>query len=406
MAEETVPIIFVGGFLGAGKTTLLWEAARVLIARGKKVGLITNDQAPGLVDTGFLRRQGVSVGEVAGSCFCCDFGGLIREARGLRHSVGADALIAEPVGSCTDLSATILQPLKENFREDFRITPLTVLADPMRLAGVLADERGGLHPGAAYIYWKQLEEADVIAVNKSDLIGAGERARLCGLLGARLPETDVRFMSAATADGVEAWLDAVLADAEGGGRVVAVDYDTYADGEAALGWLNATYELRRSDGAPAWDIFASDVMGRLGRALARDGAAIGHVKMLLEAGDDHLAVNLTRTGDAPSARGAIRGAPERALLTINARVEMAPERLREFVGAAVAEGAGTGIVVAPAEIRALRPGRPKPTHRYREVFVATASRVPRRRAWGRWLVVALCLFLVAYALFLMRAWPA
>ena len=49
-----IPLVIVGGFLGAGKTTLLWQAARRLTAKGLRVGLITNDQAPDLVDTGLL----------------------------------------------------------------------------------------------------------------------------------------------------------------------------------------------------------------------------------------------------------------------------------------------------------------------------------------------------------------
>jgi len=70
-------IFFVGGFLGAGKTTLLWKAAQLLAQRGKRVGLITNDQAPDLVDTRLLAEKGHVVREVAGSCFCCNFNGLI-----------------------------------------------------------------------------------------------------------------------------------------------------------------------------------------------------------------------------------------------------------------------------------------------------------------------------------------
>ncbi len=44
-------LLLVGGFLGAGKTTLLAQAAGRLARRGKRVGLITNDQAANLVDT-------------------------------------------------------------------------------------------------------------------------------------------------------------------------------------------------------------------------------------------------------------------------------------------------------------------------------------------------------------------
>lgn len=70
-------LILVGGFLGAGKTTLLWEAAQRIINSGQRVGLITNDQAPELVDTALLSRNDVKVAEVSGSCFCCNFDGLI-----------------------------------------------------------------------------------------------------------------------------------------------------------------------------------------------------------------------------------------------------------------------------------------------------------------------------------------
>ncbi|NCQ32706.1 MAG: cobalamin biosynthesis protein P47K, partial [Armatimonadetes bacterium] len=51
----------IGGFLGAGKTTALIETAKRLAERGKRVGLITNDQAEDLVDTGLARAQQLSV---------------------------------------------------------------------------------------------------------------------------------------------------------------------------------------------------------------------------------------------------------------------------------------------------------------------------------------------------------
>ena len=69
-------IMLVGGFLGAGKTTLLWEAASRLVGRGQKVALITNDQASELVDSALLLQTGLTVAEVSGSCFCCNFHGF------------------------------------------------------------------------------------------------------------------------------------------------------------------------------------------------------------------------------------------------------------------------------------------------------------------------------------------
>ena len=116
-------------------------AAELLAKRGKRVGLITNDQAPDLVDTKWLAEKGLNVREVAGSCFCCNFSALIEAAESLR-ALDADVLIGEPVGSCTDLSATILQPLKDKFGDRFVLSPLSVLADPLRLRECPERQRG------------------------------------------------------------------------------------------------------------------------------------------------------------------------------------------------------------------------------------------------------------------------
>src|SRR5690349_9486956 len=76
-------LILVGGFLGTGKTTLLRAAASQLAQQGHRIALITNDQAPGLVDTAVLQQAGWAVGEVSGGCFCCKFDDLIGTANHL-----------------------------------------------------------------------------------------------------------------------------------------------------------------------------------------------------------------------------------------------------------------------------------------------------------------------------------
>ena len=64
---KTIRFIMLGGFLGAGKTTTLARLARHYMTQGRRVGIVTNDQAQDLVDTHSLREQGFPVEEVAGS---------------------------------------------------------------------------------------------------------------------------------------------------------------------------------------------------------------------------------------------------------------------------------------------------------------------------------------------------
>src|SRR5438105_5156312 len=111
--------IMVGGFLGAGKTTTLARLARFYMERGQRVGLVTNDQAQDLVDTNSLRAQGFPVEEVPGACFCCRFEDLMAKVQQLQDSERPDIILAEPVGSCTDLVATVVQPLKDLYGERF-----------------------------------------------------------------------------------------------------------------------------------------------------------------------------------------------------------------------------------------------------------------------------------------------
>src|SRR5579862_302 len=110
---DTIRFVMVGGFLGAGKTTTLSRLARLYMNRGQRVGLVTNDQAQDLVDTHSLQAQGFAVEEVAGACFCCRFGDLIGKVDRLQNSEHPDVILAEPVGSCTDLVATVVQPLRD-----------------------------------------------------------------------------------------------------------------------------------------------------------------------------------------------------------------------------------------------------------------------------------------------------
>jgi Ni2+-binding GTPase involved in maturation of urease and hydrogenase len=362
-----IPLVIVGGFLGAGKTTLLWQAARRLSAQGLRVGLITNDQAEDLVDTGLLQRQGLDVREVTGSCFCCNFPALLDAAATLESRLHADVLVAEPVGSCADLSATILQPLLDRHARDFRLARLSVVADPYRIEAALDPRVTDLHPSAAYIVRKQLEEADLIVLNKADLLSAEDASALRARVEAAFPETEIHFVSAQSGQGVDDWLASTQKSGPVGRRILDIDYDTYAEGEAVLGWLNADIALVSTGKAVDWRSFAEALMGSLKDAFQSRDAAVGHVKILLSSGSDTLAANLTRARGSVSLRGDVSRSSS-AELIVNARVEVPPEELEKIVRAAVSAAGGTGIKATFRSLRSLRPGRPHPTYRYAEAI--------------------------------------
>lgn len=364
---KTTRLILVGGFLGSGKTTLLWEAAHQIMHKGQRVGLITNDQAPELVDTAILSRDEVNVAEVNGSCFCCNFPGLIAATQKLRKDAEADVIIAEPVGSCTDLSATIVQPLKENLRGELLVSPLTVLADPVRLTDILNGRNAGLHPSAAYIFRKQLEESDIILISKTDLVSAEELSLLKEKTQLHFPDSEVMTVSSVSGDGLEEWLNKVQNSIDAGKRLVEVDYDVYAEGEAVLGWLNSTIEL--TGNSVNWDVFARELMQGLSRQFDTMEASVGHVKILIEAGAQYIVSNLTGLNKTLTFRQSA-GTGNSARLTINARVEMSPETLEQIVRETLSTIANDHLGFKVIALRSLSPGRPNPTFRFDHVVPA------------------------------------
>src|SRR5580704_15669733 len=198
--------IMIGGFLGAGKTTAVAKLAQSLSARDIKVGLITNDQGSELVDTQMLRSKGFATEEIPGGCFCCRFNSLVEAAGKLTTTTQPDVFVAEPVGSCTDLVATVTYPLRRIYGDHFTIAPVSVLVDPVRAARVLGLESGGsFSEKVIYIYKKQLEEADILVINKTDTVAPERIEQLRAALAAQFPRAEIRAVSARTGADLDAW---------------------------------------------------------------------------------------------------------------------------------------------------------------------------------------------------------
>src|SRR5438874_4927698 len=196
--------LMVGGFLGAGKTTAIGRLARFYGDRGQRVGVVTNDQAADLVDTNSLKAQGLDVEEVAGACFCCRFDDLIGKVGALSAGERPDVILAEPVGSCTDLVASVVQPLKDLYGDRFEVGPYPVLFKPSHGLKILRGDAGsGFSPKAAYIFLKQLEEADAVVINRIDELLPEALAELSALVAQQFPGTPLLKLSAKTGQGFD-----------------------------------------------------------------------------------------------------------------------------------------------------------------------------------------------------------
>ncbi len=357
--------VMVGGFLGAGKTTTLARLARYYLGRGQTVGLVTNDQAQDLVDTTSLRSQGFLVEEVPGACFCCRFDELVGRVGQLETSERPDIILAEPVGSCTDLVATVVQPLKDLYGNRFEVGPYPVLFKPSHGLRILRGETGaGFSPKAAYIFRKQLEEADAIVINRIDELTPDVLAELTERVEAEFPGTPILRLSAKTGQGFEALTALLDQDGQFGRKVLEIDYDVYAEGEAELGWLNSSIHIEGQQPF-ALDDLLLDVVTQLREALTRSGGEVAHLKAIGLSEVSFGVANLVSSASTPELSLPANCKVPRVELIVNARVALDPSEIEKAVRATV-----TAVCTArgaTAEFRTMqnfRPGRPQPTHRY------------------------------------------
>jgi G3E family GTPase len=355
----------IGGFLGAGKTTAVARLARRLVDRGLRVGLISNDQSTGLVDTALLRSKGFPVEEIPGGCFCCRFNSLLEAADNLDRRTRPDVFIAEPVGSCTDLIATVSYPLRRIYADRFEVAPMSVMVDPTRAARILGLEQGRqFSEKVVYVYRKQLEEANFIVVNKIDAIPEALRRRLVAELEKNFPRARIVCCSAKEGTGLDAWFDAIDRTVPGSGPAMELNYDLYAEGEALLGWLNCSLRLE-SDAPFDANQALLGLARRMRDEIAAKGHEIAHLKMTLDSEDGTgslSVVSLVRSDAEPDLRESLLDRVDGGALTVNLRAEADPEFLKGVVERSVS-ALGGGIRATLEHLERFRPARPQPLHR-------------------------------------------
>ena len=353
----TTRIAIVGGFLGAGKTTLILAAARRLVERGYRVGLVTNDQGEDLVDTALATEATISVTEVAGGCFCCRFPDLLAGLQRLQEVAEPDVILAEPVGSCTDLIATVLRPLVQFYGEQYALAPMTVLLDSSRsMADFPADIQ--------YLHEKQIAEAEILLYSKSDLDRKnGTRIQRKGRMGADSAETPVLPVSAASGEGVDEWLDVILGQTSRNPEALLIDYARYAQAEAALGWLNAKGQVRADTpySARRW---TANLLATLETLCAEQKASIAHIKVLVTTAQAKLKASLTQAGSLSWDLNPEAANTRSHEFVLNARVNATPGQLEQITMQAIESAKPDPAARYYIEhFECFSPLPPRPTHR-------------------------------------------
>ena len=361
-------IHLVGGFLGSGKTTAILQATRLLSDQGKKVGIVTNEQGKHLVDTGLFQAQSLPALEVTGGCICCHLDDFNERVDELLENYDPDVIFAESVGSCTDLVATVIKPLLD-LRKDFDFpASLSVYTDARLFYRSLKGLEMPFSDGIVYIFEKQLEESELVIINKIDLLDRAKQEEILHLARQKYPQKRFRVQNSLEKEQVQGWLD-VLMSPQSPVPLVSLDisYDDYAAGEQRFSWVDREIEITLND--PKEQAYLTNCILEISRKLRDLDVNIAHLKFLVNDGQTAVKYSITALDDLEAKLspltgqvGAMHGLKYK--LFINAMLESDLETVERSIDKIIdnelsRKDIQTSIVSGFTRV----PGYPKPTKR-------------------------------------------
>ncbi|MEI6278783.1 MAG: cobalamin biosynthesis protein P47K, partial [Verrucomicrobiae bacterium] len=209
-------------------------------------------------------------------------------------------------------------------------------------------------------------------INKCDLLDGPRLESLRQAIATRFPGKEILAVSARNGTNLEEWFGRITSAEQEARTAMQVDYEVYADGEALLGWLNATVRLAATQAFDA-DSFLKELAGGIQKRLEARQAQVAHLKMTLSPDVSVTgaiaAVNLVRNDFVPELSFHLDGPVTGGQLIVNLRAESAPDVL----GTVVREGLEAAAKDFPTmqatldHLEHFRPGKPEPTHRMREL---------------------------------------
>jgi G3E family GTPase len=236
-------------------------------------------------------------------------------------------------------------------------------ADARLLEMVLPGKPGLFHKDVEYIYFKQLEEAEILVVNKIDCLDEAALKQLVLLVEQKYGEKTILYQNSLDAGSVRRWVS--LLDEEASLHAnsdLEINYDIYGSGEAKLAWLDQQIEIYQPAETAISD--AIELVNAIHEQIRINKYPVGHLKFLLNG--DHK-ISFTFPGDQKASTNLDDKKTMHASLLINARVQTAPQRLTDLVNSAIKHLEDqSGCIVSVSSRSAFQPGFPIPTYRIRD----------------------------------------
>ena len=356
-------IHLVGGFLGSGKTTAIVNTCKILSNKGITTSVITNDQGQYLVDSRFIQHTDIPYAEVTGGCFCCNYNQLDTQISTLKNNYNPSVIFAEFVGSCTDLVATVLKPLIEYRNADNEQVTFSSIVDSQLFLMYLEGKELPFSLETKYIWEKQIEEAEVLIINKIDLLTDEEMEKLKMLTKGLYTEKQVLFQDSYNNESLNNWIEVISKNnVNQVHKSIEIDYIKYGKGEANLAWLDEEIEIITDNNSSVE--LAYSFINRVTEDILRNELTIGHLKYFMIFNDKSLKISHTTISDKTAHDSTVYEKARSVDLLVNARIQTTPDKLRKILFDNLNQlKSRDGVKVIEKFLSYFQPGFPDPTHR-------------------------------------------
>ena len=194
------------GFLGSGKTTTMMALTKYHTEHHGKAAMISNDLGgKGLADHRYAQFCGCNASEITNECICYVNEELADRLRSYFDD-GCELVVSDIPGFGVGALDHVYHGLTEKFPSEFHLAPFTVLVEPKTVAHLQRGEDGELD----YLLNTQLIEADLIVLNKRDLLSPPQTEEALSWLKEHFPDADTIAISALTGDGLEELSQALM----------------------------------------------------------------------------------------------------------------------------------------------------------------------------------------------------
>lgn len=266
------------GFLGSGKTTTMMALTKYLSQKGQKAAMISNDLGKqSLADNKLAQLSGCNASELTEKCICYQTENLVARLDKLFDEEGCQLVISDIPGFGVGALEHVYHTLNNHYHGRYTLSPFTVLVEPRTVALLREDQGGDL----SYILHTQLLEADLIVLNKCDLLSAQEQKEILAWLATQYPQAQAVAISALTGQGLDSLAQSLLQE-HASLHLPDIGYGG-ADFSAAMGKM-AEFYMQYYAIVCCKDFDGNDYLLALAQAAAKGvreaGGEIPHLKLL------------------------------------------------------------------------------------------------------------------------------